>query len=795
MNAIENYKLFIDIDSTKHKFEGTGNITGKWDGTFIELDSVELDIHQVSINGMKAEFELDKIANKLKFMLPEGNFNAEITYSGQIPKLLTGFYTASYNGGEVFTTQFESTGARRMFPCLDRPNAKARFQLSVKIDSNLEAISNTPVEQIEKNGKRKIVTFEITPIMSTYLVYVGVGKFRSRSRKSERVEIILSAPEGYLTKSDFPINIASRTLSLLQSYFGIIYPLPKLHLIYVPEFSAGAMENWGAITFRDYYLSIDQTTSSANYKAIAEVIAHELVHQWFGNLVTMDWWNDLWLNESFATFLSYKMIDKIYPEWNPVADQFTRTGLALFNDSLINTHPIDVKVDNPGQISQIFDNISYGKGAAILRMIETYLGETNFKKGLRKYIIANMYKNAKGSELWNSLEKESKVPVSKIMSRWIEKPGYPVIIATIESDLLKLEQFRFKLNGLEKDAWPVPLSVKTENGNIVHLMETESVNLDSTSIITLNRNTSGFYRVLYRGKLLPEVLSKISSMDMFEKWGILNDYYSFLSSSLIDFEDYLKVLASFKNDMDPMVLKEISSQILKIHYIRPDAKEFRDFALSYLEWATKNLGERLTEEAPDISIARGAVAMARAVIDSSYAMKISHNFAHFSLLDPDMKLAYAVAYASSYGKTSRNFNEMMKVYNEATAEEDKLKIITALGWMQSEEPLNNVVSAIEKGEIKKQNVIRFYTACSHNVSARKFLAKNMKGIVENLRVFYSGSRYTSAFIEDSLPYLSLNGDMTTLNMLESINGDDIVNGIERAKEIIQIYTTIGERIK
>ena len=795
MKTIEIYKLFIDVDSINHKFNGIENITGKWDGSLIELDSEGLEVHEVIVNETKVEFQLDRKTNKLKFMLQEGEFKAEISYSGQIPKLLTGFYTASYKEGEMLTTQFESTGARRMFPCLDRPNAKARFQVTVNIDSNLEAISNTPIEKLEKNGKRKIVKFEITPIMSTYLLYLGVGKFKSRSRKADGVEIILSAPEGYLTESDFPIDVASRTLSLLQGYFGIIYPLPKLHLIYVPEFSAGAMENWGAITFRDYYLSIDQTTSSANYKAIAEVIAHELVHQWFGNLVTMDWWNDLWLNESFATFLSYKMIDKIYPEWNPVADQFTRTGMALFNDSLINTHPIDVKVDNPSQISQIFDNISYGKGAAILRMIETYLGETNFKKGLWKYIINNTYRNAKGSELWNSLEKESKVPVSKIMSRWIEKPGYPIIIASTESNLLKLEQFRFKLNGLEKDTWPVPLSVKSENGDNIHLMETESATLDSTSIITLNRNSSGFYRVLYRGNLLTEVLSKISSMDMFEKWGILNDYYSFLSSSLIEFEDYLKVISSFKNDMEPMVLKEISSQILKIHYIRPDAKEFNTFALSYLDLATKNLGERLTEEAPDVSIARGAVALARTVIDRSYAMKISHNFQHFTSVDPDMKLAYAVAHASSHGKTSRNFNEMMKVYNEVTAEEDKLKIITALGWMQSEEPLNNVVSAIEKGEIKKQNVIRFYTACSHNVSARKFLAKNMKGIVENLRVFYSGSRYTSAFIEDSLPYLSLNGDMTTLNMLESINGDDIVNGIERAKEIIRIYTTIGERIK
>ncbi|MCL4341493.1 MAG: M1 family metallopeptidase, partial [Candidatus Thermoplasmatota archaeon] len=377
--AVDSYRIGLKIDAQRHFYTGKVIIEINSDESVIRLDSVDLSVKSATIDGNQTAFEVDDRENRISLKTSPGKHVMSLDFTGNIPRLLTGLYTARYNGGEIFTTQLESTGARRVFPCIDEPSVKAKFFLELEIDSDLEAISNMPVaSSMDLGGNRKKVSFMETPRMSTYLLYIGIGKFDSVERKTGNISVVLSAPRGTLTKSEFPLDVASRVIELFQEYFDFPYILPKVHLISVPEFAAGAMENWGAITFREIYLSIDESTSSGNYKSIAEVIAHELAHQWFGNLVTMKWWNDLWLNESFATFMSYKIVGKIYEDWDPTGDQILlRTEGALRNDSLNTTHPIDADVKNPDDIAQIFDEISYGKGASILRMIETYVGEDN----------------------------------------------------------------------------------------------------------------------------------------------------------------------------------------------------------------------------------------------------------------------------------------------------------------------------------------------------------------------------------------------------------------------------------
>jgi tricorn protease interacting factor F2/3 len=381
--TIENYSISMIIDSGRHTYRGTEEIRFRPASDKLVLDSVDLSIADAYLDGKAVKPTDARESQTVVFSCTPGKDSVlKINFSGAIPRLLTGFYLARYGNADVFTTQFESNGARRAFPCVDHPFYKATFDLSLDIDKDLDAISNMPVKSVVENGGRKTVVFGRTPRMSTYLLYIGAGKFDFRSVMHGSTEIILAAPHGGLTRSDFPVEIAGRVLELYGEYFGIPYMLPKLHLISVPEFGAGAMENWGAITFREIYLSIDDSTGSSNYKSIAEVIAHELAHQWFGDLVTMEWWNDLWLNESFATFMSYKIIDVIKPEWDATGDLINlRTEGALKNDALKNSHPIDATVRDPEEIAQIFDEISYGKGASILRMIEGYAGKDNFRNG------------------------------------------------------------------------------------------------------------------------------------------------------------------------------------------------------------------------------------------------------------------------------------------------------------------------------------------------------------------------------------------------------------------------------
>jgi Aminopeptidase N len=395
-------------------------------------------------------------------------------------------------------------------------------------------------------------------------------------------------------------------LELYGEYFGIPYMLPKLHLISVPEFGAGAMENWGAITFREIYLSIDDSTGSSNYKSIAEVIAHELAHQWFGDLVTMEWWNDLWLNESFATFMSYKIIDVIKPEWDATGDLINlRTEGALKNDALKNSHPIDATVRDPEEIAQIFDEISYGKGASILRMIEGYAGKDNFRNGIRKYLKDHEYGNAKGSDLWESIEKASGMPVSRIMEAWIRRKGYPVILASRDGDAVKLRQEQFLLDGSStNETWPVPLTIVRENGTESVLMEDREMKIPAAGFIKLNSDFTGFYRTVYDSGLFASVSESRNSLSGHDLWGLANDLYAALQSGRIPYGDYMGGIMSIWDATDPLVLQEINSQMNSLYLLKPHSKSVREAAMKFASMHLERLGEKHPGEEINISIAR-----------------------------------------------------------------------------------------------------------------------------------------------------------------------------------------------
>ncbi|MEK6866160.1 MAG: M1 family metallopeptidase, partial [Thermoproteota archaeon] len=327
------------------------------------------------------------------------------------------------------TSQFEAADARRAFPCWDEPKAKATFDISIIAENKFTAISNMPVTSKKRMKNKTLYKFAKTPIMSTYLIYLGVGEFEYLTSKIGKIQVRVITTKGNKSKGKYSLELGKKLLSSYEKYFGIKYPLPKLDLIAIPDFASGAMENWGAITFRETILLYDPKTSSTRTKQyIAEVISHEIAHQWFGNLVTMKWWNDLWLNESFATFMATKFVDKFYPEWdlwNQFVEDAMNTAMGL--DSLKNTHPIDVKVNSTSEIREIFDAISYDKGGCVLRMLEHYVGESNFQKGLKQYLADFKYKNAEGQDLWDAIGKISKMPVRAMVLTWLKQPGFPVV--------------------------------------------------------------------------------------------------------------------------------------------------------------------------------------------------------------------------------------------------------------------------------------------------------------------------------------------------------------------------------
>jgi len=364
MKDISLYDIYYSIDMENLTFSGRQIIHGETEGD-LWLNASGMDISSITLNGRTMKFSVDPDEQTVSLDEKyEGHFELGIEFSGKLSESLSGVYYSREKSGFFVSSQFAPTGARMAFPCVDNPNFKSKFRLTLDIPDDYDGISNMPPTSTEVQSKRKIIRFYETPPMSTYLLYIGAGRFDIMERRYADKPLYLISSRDNIPQSELPLTMASDSLKFFEQYFGIDYALPKLHLIAVPDFALGAMENWGAITFREIWLMISKDTSLSTMKRVDIIISHELSHQWFGDLVTMKWWDDIWLNESFATFMSYKVLDSKHPEWEIIGDMVTdQTGGAMQGDSLRNTHPIHVDVRNPEEIEQIFDEISYGKGS------------------------------------------------------------------------------------------------------------------------------------------------------------------------------------------------------------------------------------------------------------------------------------------------------------------------------------------------------------------------------------------------------------------------------------------------
>src|SRR5208337_3482623 len=355
---VKIYNLFMDIDFTGLKFNGKVLIELKSERDVV-LNSAELEILHVT-SGQK-NFQFEQSDEELTISTGAFVGTLAVEYKGSIPDSLAGIYRAPYDHTHVVTTHFEAAQARRMLPCVDRPDVKAEFKVTVRVDKSLDVISNMPIASVNDEGEKKVVAFRETPRMSTYLLYLGVGKFEEQTATLLKTDVILATTPGKSKLGTFALDEAEKALQFYEGYYGTPYQLPKLHLIAVPEFAVGAMENWGAITFREVLLLVDENTSAKMKRRSAMAIAHELAHQWFGDLVTMKWWDDIWLNESFTTFMAYKAVDSAHPEWRIWTNFFNGEPAveslagAMDQDSTENTHPIQVHVTSPDEIEQIFD--------------------------------------------------------------------------------------------------------------------------------------------------------------------------------------------------------------------------------------------------------------------------------------------------------------------------------------------------------------------------------------------------------------------------------------------------------
>ena len=576
----EHYDLFLDLSRETKTFSGKVTITGQAKSDRISLHQKDLEIASVEVAGQARPFTVDHDNEALHIELAEtGQVELVIAFSGKITDNMTGIYPSYYTVDgvkkEVLSTQFESHFAREAFPCVDEPEAKATFDLALRFDQaeGEVALSNMQEIDVENRKETGIWKFETTPRMSSYLLAFVAGDLQGVTAKTKNGTLVgvYSTKAHPLSNLDFSLDIAVRSIEFYEDYYGVKYPIPQSLHIALPDFSTGAMENWGLVTYREVYLVVDENSTFASRQQVALVVAHELAHQWFGNLVTMKWWDDLWLNESFANMMEYVCVDAIEPSWN-IFEDFQTGGVpaALKRDATDGVQSVHVEVKHPDEINTLFDGaIVYAKGSRLMHMLRRWLGDADFAKGLHAYFEKHQYGNTIGRDLWNALGQASGRDVAAFMDSWLEQPGYPVLTATVENDVLKISQKQFFIGEHEDKnrLWVVPLNSNWKG--LPDTLETESIEIpgyaallaENKGALRLNTENTAHYITDYQGALLEAVLAELESLDNTSKLQIVQERRLLAEAGHISYADLLPVLDKLAKEESYLVVSAVSQVI------------------------------------------------------------------------------------------------------------------------------------------------------------------------------------------------------------------------------------------
>ena len=704
----------------------------------ITLHSKELEIGTVRLGEVFGGVFYNKKKETVTFsfpkVIPAGKIKLTIAFKGILNDKMRGFYKSSYiYGGKVHhmaTTQFEATDARRAFPCFDEPAHKSVFHLSLVVPKGKSVISNTlPISKTKHEAGYEVIKFSPTPKMSTYLLAFIVGDFEYIETKTKYgVSVKVYTTRGKKHQAKFALSCAVKTLEFYEKYFDIKYPLNTLDMIAIPDFQSGAMENWGAITYRESALLVDEEHSSASNKQwVALVIAHEIAHQWFGNLVTMEWWTHLWLNEGFASYIEYLAVDKIFPKWD-IWTQFSTNdlGIALRLDSLFHTHPIEIPVRHPDEIGEIFDEVSYSKGASIIRMLADYLGEKDFRDGLRYYLKKHSYKNTETVHLWQAFEKISKKPVSKMMHNWTSKPGYPVVKAEIKNNKINFSQSRFFASPISKKKvkdrtkWDIPITFKKNK---------------------VNFGETGFYRVAYSKEMLEKLKNPVEKklLSARDRLGIIRDLFALSEAGIVPTTDALEFLSAYKAENNYTVWVEIATGLARLEQLSartPLAENLDIFILKLFSPVAKRLGWNTHKGELHTNTLLRSLAISRAGRSGNEKV-IEQARKKFAVLNknghinPDIRGAvYSII--ATHGNM-KEYRALLARYKKETLHEEKNRIGNALGDFKDPKILKLTCEFAFSKNVRTQDAISILSGVGANLLGRdiwlSFVMKNWKTLV------------------------------------------------------------------
>ena len=789
------YKISLAPDLEKFTFTGEETVLFKIekDTNTITLHAAELTLEKVILKEGENEYkgtvlyneEEETVTITFDHILTVGEHALSIEFHGVLSERMRGFYRSQYevNGEKRYmaTTQFEEAEARRAFPCIDEPSAKAIFETTLVVPTHVTAVSNTVVQEEVVEGELKRVSFTPTPKMSTYILAFIVGELEYvESHTKEGVQVRVFTTPGKKDQARFALSVATKVLSFYQNYFAIEYPLPILDLIAIPDFDAGAMENWGAVTFREAALLIDEQHSSlANKQWVALVIAHELAHMWFGNLVTMEWWTYLWLNESFATYIEYVAINELYPQWD-LWNQFivVEHNDALQLDSLVNTHPIEVPIRDMDELKEIFDEISYAKGASVLHMLASYLGKEVFRDGLRVYLKKHAFGNAVTEDLWEAFEEVSNEPIGQMMQSWTKKPGYPILKVDREDTALQLSQQRFYSSRIsqqnEKDTttWEIPSTIKTPEHEEKFLMKGNSLTLPLNPLpwAKINAGEATVIRVMYPEALYEGLKEAVQSGELpeIDRMGILRDAFDAAKAGLLSTTAALSLAKAYTLDDAYTVWANLTGNIAEVGNIlshkEGTASLYNPFAKALFSKIADKVGwEKKEGESHTQSLLRGIVLRAYAKYGDEKTIATAKELFEKSLaggfLDPDIR---SVVYntVAQYGGNDI-FLKLKEKYEKEPLHQEKNRIGLAMTVFEDETILQQVLDWCFSGAVRSQDTPRFILAMFGNPKGQHLAWNFVKVHWEEFVTRYEGQHSFTRLIDGA-------GEMASLKAAKDI---------------------------
>lgn len=726
----DHYDLFIDVNRAERSFSGTSTIHGEIKEETVLVHQKYMTISSVTVDGQAVPFTFSDDFEGIKIEAGKtGEATIKIAYSAPLTDTMMGIYPSYYQVDgvkkELIGTQFETTFAREAFPCVNEPEAKATFSLALKFDEHEgeTVLANMPEDRVEDG----VHYFKETVRMSSYLVAFAFGEMRSVTTHTKSGVLIgVYSTQAHQEKElTFSLDIAKRAIEFYEDFYQTPYPLPQSLQLALPDFSAGAMENWGLVTYREAYLLLDpDNTTLEMKKLVATVVTHELAHQWFGDLVTMEWWDNLWLNESFANMMEYLSVDHLEPNWH-IWEMFqtSEAAAALTRDATDGVQSVHVEVNDPAEIDALFDGaIVYAKGSRMLVMVRSLLGDEALRKGLKYYFDQHKFGNAAGDDLWDALSTATDLNIGEIMHTWLDQPGYPVVNAFVEAGHLKLTQKQFFI-GEGKEVgrkWEIPLNANFKAPKImsdveVDLGDYEELRAEAGHALRLNVGNNSHFIVKYDQTLMDDIMKEAKDLDPVSQLQLMQDLRLLAEGKQVSYADLVPVLELFKNSPSHLVIDALYTTAAQLRqFVEAGSAEEANLRAFYNDLSKDQVARlgwmpKAGESDEDIQM-RPYILSASLYGKNEASEKQAHEIYveyqdKLASLSADIRAYVLINEVENYGSSDLT-DKLVALYQATSDPSFKMDLEAAIVKSKDEKELKKIISWFENAEIVKPQDLR-----------------------------------------------------------------------------------------